>query len=266
MNCDEVRPLLNVLYDGALNAKDTAIVLEHLKGCVECDFEWSELDALKTRFKAAKLSSEAPKELSAKILQALKKEDGQRSRQQFLQILSAPTRLALVAVSLLVAGLLALSPTIYQVAHKPAAPGAVANATAVSVDDLLFYADHIIPGAPLKPDQKLSTALGFEPKFIKMDGWQKQRVWVYADKNPALKLAQIEFDNTAYGEPLYCFQGKEGSIAVDKTMQPTDVDGKHVKFGQYRNFQYALWSQNGRDYLVVAPMTREGLTELVREA
>jgi hypothetical protein len=261
MNCDEVRPLLDVLYDGALNAKDTAIVLEHLKGCAVCDFEWSDMVVLKTRFKAAKQSTEAPSELFAKILQALKKEDADDRRQQFLRFFSTPRRLAVVAVSLVVLCLFALSPTVLQLANKPAA-----GINAVALDNLLYFADHVALSPAVKPEENLSAALGFEPKFIKMNGWNKQRAFIYADRVPGVKLAQFEFDSTESGERLYCFQGLEGTIASDTNAVPTDVAGKSVKFGSYRNFQYALWSQSGRDYLVVAPMSREALTELVHDA
>ncbi|HEY9760612.1 MAG TPA: zf-HC2 domain-containing protein [Oculatellaceae cyanobacterium] len=266
MDCDEVRPLLDVLHDGALNARDTAIVLEHLKDCSECDFEWSDMDALTARFKAAGKSNKLPSGLSEKISQALKKEDADRQRQKILRIFPSMQYAIVALLFLLVAGS-SISLNIPRPANKPGTNTPDLNNTGgtLALGNLLRLSNQAPSGTLIKPEANLSAQLGFEPKFIKMDGWTKQRAYVYSNKNPRLQLAQFEFDSTKYGDHLYCFQSMESTIASDVKTEPVDVGGKSVKFGSYGSYEYALWTQNGRDYLVVAPMSRKALTELVHE-
>ena len=51
-----------------------------------------------------------------------------------------------------------------------------------------------------------------------------------------------------------------------KVSDSANLENKHVVFGSHGKLQFALWSQNGRDYLFVTPLPKVELEEIVRGA
>ena len=258
MTCDEARPLLDPLYDGALNSKDTAFILEHLKSCRDCDQEWHEMEKLRERFQSARNSTAIPAGLTERIASTLNNEDSS-NRGHFIRRHMNVMPFWLVAAAILLVGLFALP--------KFAAPNLNqqrGEAVLASIDSMVEDSEQNAGFEKLSDAHELPEKLGFEPKFIKMTGWQMQQASVY--KSPAhSKIAKFDFASTKYGERLYCYQAMQGSIGPGK-IEPVNVAGKNVRFGQRGKYQFALWSQNGRDYLIVTPLPKETLTEIVSSA
>jgi len=71
MNCNEVRPLLDLLADSALENKDRALVLDHLQVCPSCKQECDELESLRGRFKDLKDWPPMAPQLMGKVSAAL---------------------------------------------------------------------------------------------------------------------------------------------------------------------------------------------------
>ncbi len=260
MICDDARPLLDPLYDGALNSRDTAMVLEHLKTCVECGHEWHEMEQFKDRFRNARKRTDIPSTLNDRIVLALNKEDS-ASRALFMRRYMRTMPVWLIAASLLLVGLFAF----------PNIERRSGNETLATIDSLLDCSDRSFNGRPagtrIVSMQELPEKVGFQPKFINMSGWNMERASLY-ERPSGTRMAKFDFASTKYGAPLYCFQSLEGEI-VQTTTSPTEsqnISGKRVRFGQRGRFQFALWSQNGRDYLIVTPLPKDTLTEIVANA
>src|SRR5947209_7381588 len=97
MKCSEARPLLDVLFDGELTAKDAALVLDHLQSCNECKSEWNDLEQVRSTFKEAKNKYQMPAGLMEKVSHKLKTEDRRHNK---------ATPMAAVAACLISIGLL----------------------------------------------------------------------------------------------------------------------------------------------------------------
>jgi len=66
----------------------------------------------------------------------------------------------------------------------------------------------------------------------------------------------------AQSEHLVCYQAPAGTIhAADG--QKKLIAGKQVLLGSRGNLHYALWSQQGRDYLFVSPLSSGSLEQLI---
>src|SRR5476651_280238 len=102
MNCSDVRPLLDLLCDGVLEAKDSALVLDHLKSCAECTAEWNDLEQLHASFQQAKSRPQIPAGLMDKVSDKLKEEDRQEQKRFFQRCVRAMPALAIAAALVLV--------------------------------------------------------------------------------------------------------------------------------------------------------------------
>ncbi|HEY9714636.1 MAG TPA: zf-HC2 domain-containing protein, partial [Chroococcales cyanobacterium] len=107
MNCADARPLLDPFCDGALDAGDCALVLDHLKSCQPCQSELNDLEGLRARFREARENCRMPAGLTDKISQTLKKEE-RAARRQFLKHGANPVFLLAMAAAVFIVGLFAL--------------------------------------------------------------------------------------------------------------------------------------------------------------
>ena len=257
MKCTDARPLLDLLCDGALEAKDSALVLDHLKTCDECQHEWQELEELHAKFQEEKGSTQVPAGLMDKISEKLKEAEIQEQRRVFGASVRAMSVVAVAAV-LLVIGVLVIP---YM--NKPAI---VAPPTQVASNVLI---DAVVSDATVEPvddRSQLAKKAGYDLKYVRLPEWQMQRSGLYKSRTP-VPIARFDFvrnDKTGL-QHLTCYQAPQGAIGTDET-KLENVGGKRVFFGHHGSFQFALWSQNGRDYLFVTTLPSGQLEDIVRGA
>jgi anti-sigma factor RsiW len=256
MKCSDVRPLLDLLCDGALETKDSALVLDHLKSCGECQHEWNDLEQLRASFQDAKEKPQLPVGFMERISDKLKDEERSERKRYFAQFASALPVMA-IAATVLIIGFFLLS-VIHQVDTKSAS---IQTASADTLVDDLVSAKTLTPVADR---DDLARKVGYDLKYLRLPQWQMNQLGVYKLK-AAMPIARFDFvrNDKSGSQRLSCYQAPQGTIhAEDASLK--NVEGKRVFFGNHGNFQYALWSQNGRDYLFVTALSKPQLEEIVR--
>jgi hypothetical protein len=256
MKCSDARPLLDLLCDGALETKDSALVLDHMKTCGECQHEWNSLEQLRTSFLDAKKNPQLPPGLMERISDRLKEEERSERRRYFAQFAHALPVVA-IAAAVLVIGFFLL-PTLNRVNTKTASIQTASADTLVddlvSENTLTLVADR----------NELARKLGYDLKYLRLPDWRMNKSGVYNLK-ATVPIARIDFvrKENSGAERLSCYQAPEGTIHAEGASLE-DIEGKRVFFGKHGNFQYALLSKNGRDYLFVTALSRLQLEEIVR--
>ncbi|MDR3617444.1 MAG: zf-HC2 domain-containing protein [Candidatus Obscuribacterales bacterium] len=256
MKCSDARPLLDLLFDDALETKDSALVLDHLKSCDECQQEWNELEQLRASFQSTKVKPQLPAGLMTRISDKLKDEERSERKRYFAQFAHTLPMVAIAATVALI-GLFLLS-SIHQVDPRSAL---IQTASADTlVDDL--GSERTL--APVADRSELDSRVGYNLKYLRLPQWQMNRFGVYKSKT-ATPIARFDFvrKDGSGSQHLSCYQAPQGTILAQGAYSE-NVEGKRVYFGNHGNLQYALWSQNGRDYLFVTALSKPQLEEIVR--
>jgi hypothetical protein len=261
MKCSDARPLLDLLFDDALETKDSALVLDHLKSCDECQQEWDELEQLGTSFQGIKAKPQLPAGLMTRISDKLQDEEKSERKRYFAQFAQFVHALPLVAIAATVAliGLFLLS-SIHQVD-----PRSTLIQTA-SADTLVDDLDSERTLAPVADQREFDKRVGYNLKYLRLSEWQMNKFGVYktatATATPIARFDFVRKDGSG-SQHLSCYQAPQGTILAQGAYSE-NVEGKRVFFGNHSNLQYALWSQNGRDYLFVTALSKPQLEEILR--
>jgi hypothetical protein len=258
MKCSDARPLLDLLCDGTLEAKDSALVLDHLKSCEECAGEWTDLEELHSSFQDAKDKSQLPVGLMEKISEKLRDEEKIQHKRLFEQYARAVPLVA-IAASFVLIGFL-LSPWIHQIGTRPT------SMEIASADTLVEDLDSEGTLEPVIDRNELAKKLGYDLNYVRLPEWQMNKSGVYKSQ-AATRIARFDFVRKGQtgDEHLSCYQAPQGVIRA-KVANLENLEGKRVLFGNHGKFQFALWSQNGRDYLFVTALSKPQLEEIVRGA
>jgi hypothetical protein len=258
MKCSDVRTLLDLLLDGALEPKDSALVLDHMQSCSECQCEWNNLEQLHTTFQDAKGKPQLPEGLMARISEKLRDEE-RNQHKRFIQQCARPIPMLAIAASLALIGF-SLLPSIHQIDTRPEL---IQTASADTlVEDLVSQGTL----EPVADPTELAKRVGYDLKHVRLPEWQMNKSGVYKSQ-PSLPIARFDFVRKGQSgyQQLSCYQARQGVIRA-KAGNSEDLDGKRVLFGNHGKFQFALWSQNGRDYLFVTALSKPQLEEIVRGA
>jgi hypothetical protein len=258
MKCTDARPLLDLVIDGVLEAKDCVLVLDHLKTCTPCQSEWVDLELLRSRFGNAREKPVMPNYLMEKISISLKEEE-RSERQDLLRkyvkpipILSlAAAFVAIVFLSLPAPRLIAVKTT-YAAKHT------------ASVETLVESLESNGTLEPVAGRSELAKKLGYDLKYLVLNSWQMKQSGIY---NSPVGAAIARFDFIKKDEPalrLTCYQAPQGVI-VTSAIDAKTVGGKRVTFGNHGRYHYALWCQDGRDYLFVTAASEQTLEKIVQE-
>jgi len=258
MNCSEARPLLDLLSDGALETKDSALVLDHLKLCNDCQHEWTDLEQLRASFQEAKDKSQLPAGLMERISLKLKEEERNEHKLFFKQY-SRPVSMMAIAAGLALIGFLVL-PWIHLIDIKPAS---IQTASADTLVEDLVSENTL---EPVIDRNELAKKVGYDLKHVRLPEWQMNQSGVYRSL-ATTPIARFDFVRKGQSgdQHLSCYQAPQGVIQA-KVANLENLDGKRVLLGSHGKFQFALWSQNGRDYLFVTALPKPQLEEIVRGA
>jgi len=265
MKCSDVHPLLDLLSDGALENKDTALVLDHLKLCNECQSEWNDLEQLRSSFRDAKDKSQLPAGLMERISQKLKDEERNEHMQffekykRFFEQYARPLSIVAIAAAIALIGFLFL-PRIHQINTQQ---------TSIQIASADTLVDDLVSEGTLEPvidRNELAKRVGYDLKHVQLPKWQMNQSGVYRSQT-TMPMARFDFvrKSQAGDQHLSCYQAPQGVIQA-KVANLENLEGKRVLFGSHGKFQFALWSQNGRDYLFVTALSKPQLEEIVRGA
>lgn len=255
MNCNEARPLLDLLYDELLDTKDSVLVVDHIKQCEECGVEWEALDALKQRIKSAREQTFIPPELMEKVSLSIKK-DAQSNEVWGLFRQRLP--FVAIAASVLLLGLV-IGPQLLHSSDPKQEMLATRTSSAERLIADLALMNTTIP----EPDKSaLDRKLGYKIKYLHLPTWKMQNSGIYTS---AANIARFDFvRDTNEQEKLSCYQALEGTISANGSAE--DINGKQVTFGNKMGYEFAKFSQNGRDYLFVTKAPKSVLEDIVRGA
>lgn len=256
MKCSDARPLLDLLLDGALETKDSALVLDHMQSCQECQCEWNDLEQLRTSFNEAKREPQLPAGLMERISEQLRDEEKDQHKRFFEQCARAVPMVAIAATLALIGFL--LLPWMHMIDTRPTSMQSASADTLV--EDLV--SERTIE--PVTNRNELAKRVGYDLKYVRLPEWQMNKLGVYKSQ-AMIPIARFDFvrKGQSGNQYLSCYQAPQGVIQA-KTAKPENLAGKRVLFGSHGNFQFALWSQNGRDYLFVAALSKPQLEEIVR--
>ena len=249
MECGNFRPLLDPMCDGVLDAKDVAMVLNHLRSCTKCHNEWMELEQLRARFQSTKNKPTLPPGLMMKISADLKAEE-KKIWKQLLQRSLPSFSFAALAATVVIIGLFAVP--LVNTSLKLAMQYVSAQAL---VKDLTINS--------MKPAQsrsELVNEIGYDVKQLNMPDWQMAKYGLTRSQ-AHMSVARFDFVNKLTGDRLTCYQGRKGTIHAMGA--GVDFAGKKVIFGTQGLYNFALWSQNDRDYLFVTESSQTKLKEMI---
>jgi hypothetical protein len=258
MNCSDVRPLLDLLCDGVLEAKDAALVLDHQISCCACKDEWNDLEQLHADFQIAKTKHQLPAGFLDRVSEKLREEDRQEQRRFLQRCVNAIPVLA-IAAAIVMVGFFIL-PAVEKLNNQgPSVQTASADAL---VEDLIAEAalDQV------RDSSELTKTIGYDLKYLRLPDWQMETSGVYKSQ-AAVTIARFDFvrNGQSGSQRLSCYQAPAGVIKT-KVSNAENLAGKHVLFGNHGKFQFAMWSQNGRDYLFVTKLPKSQLQKIVADA
>jgi hypothetical protein len=255
MICNDAKPLLNLLYDDVLDVKDSVQLLEHLKSCVDCSQEWTGLEQLRSRFHIAKNTCVVPADLEKKIVSAL---DGPVHRAASFNV-----KMFLLAVAAITMLVLIVRPILNMVQHLP---------IQASAQNLVCETSAGVVAQTFTDRSQLSQKLGYEFKTLKISNWTRSSFAVCTAETRA-PLARVDFTSTqgevdaaAPSKPakLICYEAPPGTFTSDKPQ--TDLNGKKVRFGVEGDYRYAMWTANGRDFLIISTISQDSFVKLISGA
>lgn len=254
MLCSEAKPLLNLLLDGDLVPKDCALVLSHLDTCNDCKNEWEELELMRGLFAAEKLRALDTRAVMNRVSAALDEESIRQKNlysRNFFKL--APT----VAAMFLLIGVIVFA----GVRHSHTSP-THGIASASTLVDVLASS---MPLETVSDKSMISTKVGFDIKYLLLSAWKMKRCGIYKTKSGS-GIARFDFVSaTDDSIKLSCYQGLQGTISKANGELKV-LDGKEVVLGTRGQYQFALWTKNGRDYLFVTQIPKVELEEIVRKA
>jgi len=255
MNCSDVRPLLDLLYDELLETKDSALVLDHLKNCNDCRTEWEALEELRSRIAAAKDNTLMPPDLMDKVSLSLKNNSSNR---RIFGMLPQQIPLASIAASILLLGWVLVPQYLHSGDDRQATLATRTSSAQKLIADLTTTGTI----APESDKQELDKRLGYKLKYVHLPSWKLQNSGIYIAQ---ANIARFDFVRDANSdEQLSCYQAPEGTIKAIGNAQ--ELAGKQVTFGNQSGYQFAKWTQNGRDYLFITKLPKPVLEGIIRGA
>jgi len=254
MNCSEAQTLLDLLSDGALDTKDTALVMQHTKECNACADEWNERESMRAQFRQLKEVVTLPVDARTRIGELISNDSQSRPKQHQLRL-----ALPAIAAAVLVLGIVSM-PKLSHINENKTLPTIAAS---VLVDDL----NNPESAQPVANKESLASLLGYDLKFLSLPGWNMQRSSLY--KNGATStIARFDFArSTPTGEErMSCYQSYAGGISAQGAVDRKMVSGRQVAFGTRKDYNFAFWTKNGRDYLIVSALPQAALEAVIAKS
>lgn len=258
MNCNESQPLLDLLCDGVLEHKDSSLVLEHIKSCTDCEWQWLGQQNLHAMFRRERHKLTIPANLVHRLSSSLKQEEMAERALVFAGYRKALTFGGLAVAATVV--LLILTPYTCNF-------DSVTVDQAYSTQSLIGDLDANAGAESVSNRQELARQLGYELKYLHLPQWEMRNIALYRAKQSGAALARFDFVKVGASGPqrLTCYQGPKGVIKA-MAGRIEDLAGRNVKFGQSGHYLFALWSANDRDYLFISDMSSADLRELVKSS
>jgi hypothetical protein len=235
------------------------------------------LEQLRFRFQETRDKPRMSEKLNERISSRLKDEERAEHQKLFKKVMMPVPILSFAAAVLLVGFL--LLPSLWATDTKPIATESLNSkplstksvdnnpVSKASADTLIseFAANDRVE--PVTDKSELAKKLGYDLNYLHLPSWRMNKAGIYKSTSPT-KIARFDFSRNgdSGSQSLTCYQAPQNTIRANQQSESEIVSGKRVIFGSRGQFQFALWSQNGRDYLFVTALPKSALEEIVRGA
>lgn len=242
MKCDEVLTLLGPLVDDELPTDTTAIVMQHIASCLNCQQEWDAHLFLNQQFQQLDDSIVVPERGLANIDKRINAMNA-----------SPDSRLKMIAAAAIVAiGLLCFP--FFQRLQEPR--------STVFEQALRAYPGNPVLARSSEPIDiqlaKLSQHVKFKPRAINLPGWSLASAdVVHLPGHTCLLRLVYEADGPSQ-RTIAVYQSCQGQLRP-RGLGERMVAGRHVRCGQINGLAVVHWSDAERDQLFVSSLSEQDL-------
>ena len=247
MKCDEVLTLLGPLVDDELPTDTTAIVMQHIASCFNCQQEWDAHLALNKQFQQLDDSITVPPRGLTNIDRRINAMNACRD-----------SRVKMFAAAAIVAtGLICLpffqrqsepQPTVFEQVLQSYPRKPVLKRSSESIDSQLA---------------KLSHHVKFKPSAVDLPGWSLASADVVHLPGHTCLLRLVFTADGPGQRTIAVYQSCQGQLRP-RGLEERSVAGRNVRCGQINGLAVVHWSDAERDQLFVSSLSEQDLMSALR--
>lgn len=253
MKCDEVRPLLDPLLDNELPTQPTALIMEHIRTCYDCQDAWDGRLSLRERMQAFASEISIPERRLQCIDEVLQKEV--QKQRAFLRV----RNFVLGGVA---AALLLVPVTVFTLknanvgSHEPA-----------SVQEIVHAFRQEYTKSPLVSLSlnlaSISQRAGFSVTELKMPNWRLSSAEILKLPKHSQCIVKLTYVRKTNGniEQITCYQACHGQITATG-LKEHEMNGRYFCCGKISDFSVVYWPNQGKDHLLVSALPERDLVNL----
>lgn len=245
MKCDEVHSFLGPLVDDELPTDTTAIVMQHIASCLQCQQEWDAHLLLNKQFQQLHDSIAVPERGLASIDKSINALNP--SPDSGLKIFAAATVMAI--------GLICLSFLHHEPERRPTVFEQVLQT---------YPAKTMLASATEPIDMQLANLshhVKFKPSAIDIPGWSLASADVLHLPGHICLLRLVYKADGPGQSTIAVYQSCQGQLKP-YGLQERIVAGRHLHCGQVNGLAVIHWSDAERDQLFVSSLSEQDLMSL----
>lgn len=253
MKCEEVRPLLDPLLDNELPTQPTALIMEHIRNCGDCQDVWDGLLSLRERMRAFVSNISIPERLLPSIDEVLQKEI--RKQRAVLRVRNFILGSVAAALLLVPAAIFTLNNANIG-SHEPA-----------SVQEIVHtFRQEYAKSPPVSSSLNLasiSKRAGFPVTELKMPNWRLASAETLKMPNHSECIVKLTYVRKTAGklEQITCYQACHGQITATG-LKEHNMNGRYFCCGKISELSVVYWPNQGKDHLLVSALPERDLVNL----
>ncbi|MBI4532685.1 MAG: zf-HC2 domain-containing protein, partial [Candidatus Melainabacteria bacterium] len=236
MKCDEVLPLIDPLLDNELPTQPTALIMEHIRNCPNCQDAWDGRLALRERFQRFTANVAVPDKALDRLDQGLQKLVRRQHHLTLVKKLATwSAAAALVLVPLTVFVLRKFD------SHAPVTAEEIVRTFRQDVRSNTNW--------QRQPDlSHLSQQAGFSVADLKLPDWNLASADMLKLPHHSQCIVKLVYVRNVAGktEHITCYQACQGRMKV-AGLNEQNIQGRYICCGKIHNLSVVYWPREGRD-------------------